>query len=96
MSKPIEVGCKAIYAHAGGGIGDNYGTVLIVGKFIGKVKGFVGEDRWEIDAPLKACGSVIYHSREVHLHRIDDDDEASWEIIAETVGWIPKVVETCK
>lgn len=73
----LEPGCKAIVvkgaANNDPNIPTNIGKVVTVGRFLGKVYGWVGHDRWETDILMTGTtGGNSYHNREFHMQRIDD------------------------
>ena len=74
--KPIEAGCLAMIIKSRAG---NEGKVVTVGRFIGKVPRYAGENRWEIDQMMKATNSLgdresCCHVREDWMMRIDGED----------------------
>jgi len=74
--KPIKEGCTALITHSRAG---NFGTV-IVGKFIGVIAGFRGDDYWEVDRYMKGVykngkeAPGDYNNREKNLMRIDGEE----------------------
>ena len=90
MSKPIEEGCSAVFRHANGGKGVNYGKITTVGKYLGKVDGFMG-NYWETDVAMEnRISGPNFFAEGNNLHRIDyDGDElSSWESMKEI--WNPE------
>jgi len=49
MKNKIEEGCLAIIQHS---VAGNDGKCVTVGKFLGKVPGYIGNTYWEIDRYL--------------------------------------------
>lgn len=86
--KPIEEGCRAVIVKSRAG---NEGTVVTVLRYIGKIDGWGGDDRWEIDTPLKNTlgAQPECHVRECCLKRIDDEETTTWEHVAKTCHFIP-------
>lgn len=81
MLKPIEPGCLAVIIRSKAG---NEGKVVRVGNYLGKVIGFGGDNRWEIDITLKTnLEKLCNHVREEWLMRIDGED-FSHEVEEET------------
>lgn len=80
--KPIESGCLAVIIRSKAG---NEGKVVRVGNYLGKVVGFGGVNRWEIDIILRTDkGNTCNHVQEAWLMRIDGED-FSHEIEEETL-----------
>lgn len=74
--KPIEEGCLAMIIKSNAG---NRGTVT-VGKYLGKVSGYKGCRRWEVNKPMSTeifgvkRADIVFHLEEIQLIRIDDSD----------------------
>jgi hypothetical protein len=74
MNNKIEKGCLAIVVNSSRP--ENLGKVVTVGNFIGKIEGILGDDAWEVDAPMVTkFGKIIHHQRESYLMRVDSYDE---------------------
>jgi len=74
----IEKGCMAIVINgaAPNHPKTNIGKIVTVGDFLGKLKGFVGNDRWSVDQlinyTLDGLWFTGYHVQEKNLQRIDE------------------------
>jgi len=70
----IEEGCMALVIS--GAVEENIGKIVAVGKFLGTVKGFSGNDnRWEVSPDMMTSfGTPCNHNQEPYLMRIDDTD----------------------
>lgn len=69
--KPIEEGCLALVYNSIVPI--NNGKVVRVGKFLGTIEGWWGDDFWETDTEFMGClGWGGTHMNEEKLLRIDD------------------------
>jgi len=55
----------------------NDGVVVVLGKFLGKVEGFIGDDRWEVDVPL--ISTIVY--------RGNDDNVKELDVVNHVGGW---------
>lgn len=72
-AKPIEAGCRAITYNCR--LPANNNIALTVLYFIGKVKGWEGDDRWETDTVIPGVfGGITKAMRECRLMRIDDPE----------------------
>lgn len=66
----IEPGCLALVVASASHV--NIGKCVRVGKFLGEVPTFTGNDRWEVDKAMQGnFGRTAYHQNEKHLIRID-------------------------
>ena len=68
----------------------NEGKILKCIKFVGRVPGWCGEDRWEVDVRLRSrLGGVCITFRDAWLRPIRPSDEPD-----ETLSWkeVPKEV----
>ena len=66
----IEKGCLAVIINSR--IPENNGTCVTIGDYLGEVDGYWGQDRWEIDVPIKnTAGGDSFHQQESMLMRID-------------------------
>ena len=66
----IEPGCMAIIMNSWAG---NNGIIVTVGNYIGKVDGWAGNHRWEVDEPIQSVvpGFSSKHLPDYQLMRID-------------------------
>jgi hypothetical protein len=71
-SNKIEEGCLAVVVNS---YADNTGKCVTVGRFIGHVNGYVGNNRWQVDKEVNVTtGEIVFHLREEQLMRIGDDN----------------------
>lgn len=73
-----------------GGLGPanspNRGKFVTIGKFLGRVNGWEGADRWEVDADVVGTrGTLHRHVRDCYLRPIRDSDGTD-----ETLTWAGK------
>jgi len=80
MSLPIVEGCRAVIV---GGRKPNKGMIVTVITFAGKIKGFVGNDRWIVDKELETkSGETCNHAPESRLKRLPDKEATTtWQAI---------------
>ncbi len=87
--KRISAGCRAVIVNS---VAGNAGILVTVGEFVGKVQGWVGYDRWEVDKIVNGTyGDKACHIRERQLLRIDDAQQelGSWDQIEADCGYSP-------
>jgi len=64
---------------------ENNGRILELGKFIGNIKGWAGNDRFEIntDHPLVATtGEPVFHVRGSYVRKVAGDDIGADEALS--------------
>lgn len=67
----IEEGCLAVVVNS---CADNTGKCVTVGRFIGKVNGYIGNNRWQVDKEMNVTtGEIAFHLREEQLMRVGDE-----------------------
>lgn len=71
MLKPIEEGCLAVTHNCK--LLKNNGICVVVGKFVGEIEGWHGNNQWETDALFEGVndGLLDNHMQETRLLRID-------------------------
>lgn len=93
MTRPISPGCRAMLVNCQNPV--NNGIVVTVGRFLGEVPGWEGNQRWQIDKVVHGTvpGTSGFHADECRLRRLDDYDgnkPISWEDMRGL--WHPKLV----
>jgi hypothetical protein len=85
--------CKPgdLAVHKGGIYGAksrNIGKMVRLGKFIGRVAGFDGNDRWELieRSIVSRYGKTMHHARDCYLSPIRPQSD---EVQDETLQWLP-------
>lgn len=77
----------------------NNDRIVKAGKFLGKVEGFVGDDRWEIKSSAPLIGAIYgrahWHCRAIKL-RVIGDNPGDESFVTEARKSLPAPLERAK